>query len=187
VPYVSRGGPKLAHALDAFGVDPAGLVCADLGCSVGGFSDCLLQRGAARVYAVDTGYGVLDWKLRSDDRVVVMERTNALHLTLPEPVDLVTIDASWTRQARIVPVAAGLLRPGGRIVTLIKPHYEAARDLLEDGVLPDARHPEVLATVVAELTGLGFRVTGPVESPLRGGKGGNREHLLLVAGSAATA
>lgn len=181
MPYVSRGGRKLAHALDAFGVDPAGLVCADLGCSVGGFTDCLLQRGAARVYAVDTGYGVLDWKLRSDDRVVVMERTNALHAELPEPCGLVAIDASWTRQARIVPVAAGLLGPGGRIVTLVKPHYEAPRELLADGVLPDDRHPEVLAAVIAELRGLGFATTGPVESPLRGGKGGNREHLLLVA------
>jgi len=181
VPYVSRGGRKLAHALDAFGVDPSGRVCADLGCSVGGFTDCLLQRGAARVYAVDTGYGVLDWKLRSDDRVVVLERTNALHVELPEPCGLVTIDASWTRQGRIVPVAAGLLEPGGRIVTLVKPHYEAPRELLVDGVLPDDRHPEVLAAVIAELNGLGFTAAGPVESPLRGGKGGNREHLLLVA------
>lgn len=184
MPYVSRGGHKLAHALDAFGIDPAGLVCADLGCSVGGFTDCLLQRGAARVYAVDTGYGVLDWKLRSDDRVVVMERTNALHVTLPEPVDLVTIDASWTRQARIVPVAAGLLGPGGRIVTLVKPHYEASRDLLADGVLPDAHHAAVLAAVAAELGALGYTVSAPVASPLRGGKGGNREHLLLVAAPA---
>lgn len=180
MPYVSRGGMKLAHALDAFGVDPSGLVCADLGCSVGGFTDCLLQRGAARVYAVDTGYGVLDWKLRSDDRVVVMERTNALHTTLPEPCGLVSVDASWTRQAHILPVAAGLLGEGGRIVTLVKPHYEASRELLEGGVLPDARHPEVLAAVVGELEGLGFGIAGPVESPLRGGKAGNREHLLLV-------
>ena len=181
MPYVSRGGLKLEHALDVFGVDPTGLVCADLGCSTGGFSDCLLQRGAARVYAVDTGYGVLDWKLRSDDRVVVLERTNALHVELPEPCALIVIDASWTRQSRIVPVALGLLAPGGRVITLVKPHYEAPRDWLEGGVLPEARHPEVLAAVAAELEVPGCRIEGPEASPIRGGKGGNLEHLLLIS------
>lgn len=180
MPYVSRGGHKLEHALDAFAVDPTGRVCADLGCSVGGFTDCLLQRGAARVYAVDTGYGVLDWKLRSDDRVVVMERTNALHVELPEPCGLISIDASWTKQARIIPKALELLASDGEILTLVKPHYEAPRDWIVDGVLPDERHAEVLATVAAELADLGCKVEGPVESPLRGGKAGNREHLLRV-------
>lgn len=181
VPYVSRGGHKLAHALDHFGVDPTGLVCADLGCSTGGFTDCLLQRGAAVVYAVDTGYGVLDWKLRSDDRVTVMERTNALHVEIPRPVDLVVIDASWTKQQRIVPVALSLLAPGGRVITLVKPHYEAPRDWLDGGVLDESRHPEVLAAVVADLESLDCTVEGPTASPIRGGKGGNLEHLLLVA------
>src|SRR4051812_11330036 len=96
--FISRAGQKLDHALTAFGVGVGGLVCADLGSNTGGFVDCLLQRGASRVYAVDTGYGVLDWKLRKDPRVVVMERTNAMHVRLPEPVDLVTIDVAWTRQ-----------------------------------------------------------------------------------------
>src|SRR5271163_2045641 len=96
--FASRAGLKLDHALDAFELDVTGLVCADLGCSTGGFVDCLLQRGAAKVYAIDTGYGVLDWKLRKDQRVVVMERTNAMHATLPEPAALLTIDVAWTRQ-----------------------------------------------------------------------------------------
>lgn len=181
MPYVSRGGYKLAHALDEFGVDPTGMVCADLGCSVGGFTDCLVQRGAARVYAVDTGYGILDWKMRSDDRVVVMERTNALHVELPELCDFVSIDASWTRQIRIVPVAGALLAPGGCIISLIKPHYEADRDWLVGGVLPDDRHPEVLRRVIDEIVEMGYTIRGPVESPLRGGKAGNREHLLLLS------
>jgi 23S rRNA (cytidine1920-2'-O)/16S rRNA (cytidine1409-2'-O)-methyltransferase len=106
MPFVSRAGLKLDHALTAFAVDVTGLVCADLGCNAGGFTDCLLQRGAAKVYAVDTGYGALDWKLRKDPRVVVMERTNAMHVTLPEPVGFVCIDVAWTRQRRILP------RPG---------------------------------------------------------------------------
>jgi 23S rRNA (cytidine1920-2'-O)/16S rRNA (cytidine1409-2'-O)-methyltransferase len=181
MPYVSRGGDKLAFALDALGVDPRGRVCADLGCSTGGFTDVLLQRGAARVYAVDTGYGVLDWKLRRDARVVVLERTNALHVELPEPCGLVVIDAGWTRQGRIVPRALSLLGPGGEIVTLLKPHYEAPRDWLERGRLPEARHPEVLAAVLAELRALDVDVGEPLLSPVRGGKGGNREYLLRLA------
>src|ERR1700761_4113773 len=130
MPFVSRAGQKLDHALDAFGVGVAGLACADLGCNVGGFVDCLLQRGAAKVYAVDTGYGVLEWKLRKDPRVVVMERTNAMHVDLPEPVSLVTIDVAWTRQRNILPAAGRILsrEPGARVVTLIKPHYEADKD-----------------------------------------------------------
>src|SRR5437762_12897685 len=106
--FVSRAGQKLEHALTSFAIDVKGLTCADLGCSTGGFTDCLLQRGAAKVYAVDTGYGVLDWKLRKDARVVVMERTNAMHVMLPEPVDLVTIDVAGTRPRLILPDAARL-------------------------------------------------------------------------------
>src|SRR5687767_8878918 len=114
--YVSRGGLKLAAALDAFGIDPPGYVCADLGSNVGGFVDCLLQRGAKKVYAVDTGYGVLAYKLRIDPRVVVMERTNAMHVELPEVVDLITIDVAWTPQHRILPNAIRLSGLCGRIV-----------------------------------------------------------------------
>src|SRR3954464_2055528 len=103
--FVSRAGQKLEHALVKFSIDVTGWICADLGCNVGGFVDCLLQRGAAKVYAIDTGYGALDWKLRKDPRVVTMERTNAMHVSLPEQVDLVTIDVAWTRQNKILPSA----------------------------------------------------------------------------------
>lgn len=135
--FVSRAGQKLDHALTTFALDVAGFVCADLGCNVGGFTDCLLRRGASRVYAVDTGYGVLDYRLRKDPRVVVMERTNALHLHLPQPVQLVCIDVAWTRQHHILPAARQLLPPfeQGQIISLIKPHYEADARLLRGGVL----------------------------------------------------
>jgi 23S rRNA (cytidine1920-2'-O)/16S rRNA (cytidine1409-2'-O)-methyltransferase len=178
--YVSRGGLKLAHALEVFQLDPVDRICADLGCSTGGFTDVLLQNGASRVYSVDTGYGVLDWKLRSDDRVTVMERTNALHVELPEPVDLVVIDASWTRQSKIIPVALGLLPPGGEIVTLVKPHYEAPKAWLEKGVLPVERHPEVLAGVLEDIRAAGCVPGEPVLSPIAGGKGGNKEYLVRI-------
>ena len=136
--FVSRGGDKLDGALEAFGIDVRGAVAADLGANVGGFTDCLLQRGAGRVYAVDTGYGVLDWKLRQDGRVVVMERRNALHVSLPEPLDLVVIDAGWTPLGRIVPGAVALLGARGDVVALLKPEYEAEPFERERGVvLPD--------------------------------------------------
>jgi 23S rRNA (cytidine1920-2'-O)/16S rRNA (cytidine1409-2'-O)-methyltransferase len=131
--YVSRGGDKLQAALAAFDLDVRGWVCADFGCHVGGFTDCLLQHGAAKVYAVDTGYGTLAWKLRRDGRVVVMERTNALYAEPPEPVDLVTIDAGWTVQQRVIPVAQRWLRtdsagrPVGKVLSLLKPQYELAK------------------------------------------------------------
>src|SRR3954463_348007 len=116
--FVSRAGQKLEHALETFRLDVGGSVCADLGSNAGGFVDCLLQRGAVKVYAVDTGYGALEWKLRKDPRVVAMERTNAMHATLPEAVSFICIDVAWTRQKHILPAAARLLAPGGDIVTL---------------------------------------------------------------------
>ena len=174
--FVSRAGVKLAAALDAFGLDVSALVCADLGSHVGGFVDCLLQRGAARVYAVETGYGVLAWKLRKDERVEVRERTNALHVELPEPVDLVTIDVGWTRQAKILPHAASLTRAGGQAVSLVKPHYEADPADLEGGVLPDDLARRVVDKVLAEVPSWGWTVAGVVQSPLRG-HGGNTEYL----------
>lgn len=177
--FVSRGGEKLSAALAAFDVAPTAWVCADLGCNVGGFTDCLLQRGAARVYSVDTGYGELAWTLRRDDRVVVMERTNALHVTLPEPVKLVVIDVGWTRQHLILPVARSLLADDGVMITLIKPHYEAARSELRGGVLPDERIDGVLEEVTRRVTDIGMQWSAIMESPLRGQKG-NREFLALI-------
>ena len=121
---LDKKSDKLEAALAAFRLDVTGLVCADFGCHAGGFTDCLLRHGAERVYAVDTGYGVLDYRLRTDERVVVMERTNALHCEPPRPVDVVTIDMGWTRQRYAIPAALRWLAPGGRIVSLVKPHYE---------------------------------------------------------------
>jgi len=178
-PFVSRGGLKLDHALATFGLNVAGFCCADLGCSTGGFTDCLLQRGATKVFAVDTGYGVLDWKLRNDPRVIVLERTNALHVALPERVNLVVIDAGWTRQKHILPAARRLLTTAGAIVTLVKPHYEADQKLLRKGILPDGQLPITLCAVRNEIESMGFLVDREVASPIKGAKG-NTEHLYLL-------
>lgn len=177
--FVSRGGLKLDHALTAFAVDVAGLVCADLGCSTGGFTDCLLKRGAAKVYAVDTGYGVLDYTLRKDARVVVRERSNAMHVELPERVDFVTIDASWTRQHKLLPNVAKLLKPGGRVVTLVKPHYETDGKALRKGVLPAELVDGVVETVRERIVACGFIVDAITPSPILGGQG-NVEVLALL-------
>ena len=161
----------------------AGLTCADLGCSTGGFTDVLLRRGASRVYAVDTGYGVLDYRLRVDGRVVVMERTNALHVELPELMDLIVIDAGWTRQRKILPVASDLLKPDGRVVTLVKPHYEAAKDQLVGGVLRDEHRDDVLTATRADVQSAGFASDGETDSPIAGSRGksvGNVEVLWLL-------
>ena len=180
--FASRAGDKLQAALDAFGLDVGGWVCADFGCNVGGFTDCLLRRGAAKVYAVDTGYGELAWTLRQCDRVVVMERTNALHCDPPEPVDLVTIDVAWTPQERIVPAAMKWLKEGGRIVSLLKPHYELAKSAgrKPHGPLADGAGEEVCQAVCERLDALGTRCQAAMRSTLRG-KGGNVEFLLLLS------
>ena len=177
--FVSRGGDKLAAALDHFHLNPTGLVCADLGSHVGGFVDCLLSRGASRVYSVDTSYGTLAWELRRDARVVVIERQNAMHVELAEPVELVTIDVGWTPQVRILPNAARLLARAGRVITLIKPHYEAPKDLLVGGVLAENRIDTVVRDVCGGITSSGWSIEGTVESPIRG-HGGNVELLALL-------
>jgi 23S rRNA (cytidine1920-2'-O)/16S rRNA (cytidine1409-2'-O)-methyltransferase len=184
-PYVSRGGHKLAAALDAFGIDPAGRVCLDVGASTGGFTDLLLQRGAARVYALDVGRGQLAEALRGDPRVVSMERTNARTLTaatLPEPVDLATIDVSFISLAKVLGPVASTLAPGGAIVALVKPQFEAGKGRTDRGVVRDpVIHREVLERVVAEATadvGLGARAV--TASPILGPQG-NREFLVHLA------
>jgi len=181
-PYVSRGGYKLAAGLDAFGVEPAGWVCADLGASTGGFTDVLLQRSAARVYAVDVGYGQLHWRLRNDPRVVVMERTNARYLqSLPEPVQLAVIDASFISLRLLLPAAQRVLAPGGQIIALIKPQFEAGRERVgKGGVVRDERvHRQVLREVVAWAAAHDLGPQGLLPSPIRGPKG-NREFLLWM-------
>jgi 23S rRNA (cytidine1920-2'-O)/16S rRNA (cytidine1409-2'-O)-methyltransferase len=179
MPFVSRAGEKLDHALNAFALDVTGLTCADLGSNVGGFVDCLLQRGATRVYAVETGYGVVDWKLRKDPRVVVMERTNAMHVTLPEPVGIVTIDVAWTKQKHILPAARRLVSEEGRVVTLVKPHYEADPALLQKGILPADAVDEVVSAVRQAVGAAGFEWVSDVRSPIKGAKG-NTEVLALL-------
>ena len=178
--YVSRGGTKLAHALESFDLSPKDSVCADLGSSTGGFVDCLLQHGATKVFAVERGYGVLAYRLREDPRVMVMERRDALHIRLPEPVKLVTIDTGWTRQIRILPIARRLLVEGGHIISLVKPHYEAEQAELRGGVLPDERLEDVLAGVRNILTETGLRLIRETQSPIRG-RGGNQEYLWLLS------
>ena len=169
--FVSRAGQKLDHALEAFQIDVAGKVCGDLGSNTGGFVDCLLQRGAAKVYAIDTGYGALEWKLRKDGRVVVMERTNAMHAVLPEPVGIVTIDVAWTKQRHILPAARRMIASGGHVVSLIKPHYEAAPGQLRQGVLPEELVDEVVKLVGLHVCDAGFELLGVTRSPIKGAKG----------------
>lgn len=187
--FVSRGGFKLAHALREFGVKPTGWVCADLGCSTGGFTDCLLQNGAARVYSVDTAYGVLAYTLRTDPRVKTLERTNALHAEPSDKVDLVVMDVSWTPMRHAIPAALRWLRddaPGG-VIALVKPHYErSSKDKHARGILSDDEAAAVTETVIAELcAAFPVRLLGKTPSPIKGGGGkhkeGNPEWLVMLA------
>lgn len=179
--YAGRGGEKLASALDAFSLSVEGLICADFGSATGGFCDCLLRRGATKVHSVDTCYGQLDWKVRTDPRVVIHERTNALHAEPPEKVDLVTIDVAWTPQRLIIPAATRWLRPGGRIVSLLKPLYEL-RKLQRHRpprTLEDERSRDICREVLEGLEATAEHVRAVATSGLRG-KGGNQEFFLLL-------
>ena len=174
--YVSRGGEKLEAALDGFNLDVAGNICADLGASTGGFTDCLLQHGVARVYAIDVGKGILHWKLRQDPRVVVMEGTNARFVVqLPEPVQIITVDASFISLKVLLPVLRGWFPPqGGGVVALIKPQFEAGRSQVArgEGVIRDPSiHYQVLMDVLNSAQQEGYGVNGLVRSPLLGPKG----------------
>ncbi|OGF31762.1 hypothetical protein A2533_01670 [Candidatus Falkowbacteria bacterium RIFOXYD2_FULL_35_9] len=178
--FVSRAGAKLEHALKEFNIDVKDLVCVDLGSSTGGFTDCLLRNGAKKVYAVEKGYGVLEWKLRQDERVVVMERQNALFVELPEKVDVAVIDCGWTKQKLILPKALDLIKDGGGIISLLKPHYEADRSELYKGKVKEADVEKVRDRVIAELKQQGIEIEKFIESPITGSKGGNLEYLLLI-------
>ena len=181
--FVSRGGEKLDHALSTFGLDVRGLIAADFGASTGGFTDCLLQRGVARVYSIDVGYGQLASRLRADPRVVVIERTNVRHLrSLPERVALVTIDVSFIGLSLVLPTARNLLDDGGRIVALVKPQFEAGRgEVGRGGVVRDPlTHRRVLEKLFATAGERGLEVTGLTASPLRG-PAGNIEFLAALA------
>ncbi len=184
-PWVSRGGLKLVGGLDHFGVDPAGLICLDVGASTGGFTDVLLDRGAARVYAVDVGYGQLAHKLRTDQRVTVLERTNARHLTsghVPEPVDLIVCDASFIGLRTLLPAPLALAAPGAWLIALVKPQFEVGKERVgKGGVVRDpALHSEVCATIGGWLDDLpGWTARGIAESPITGPEG-NREFLIAA-------
>ncbi|MFQ5483125.1 MAG: TlyA family RNA methyltransferase, partial [Nitrospinaceae bacterium] len=183
-PYVSRGGLKLEHALAALGVDPAGRQVLDAGASTGGFTDCLLQHGAARVFAVDVGYGQLDWKLRTDPRVTVIDRQNARHLTLSvlgeKPLDLAVIDVSFISVTRILPTVFSLLKPEGSALALVKPQFEVGKDEVEHkGVIKNPeKHLKAVRSVAAGVHASGWEVCAATPSPLLGPKG-NREFFIL--------
>lgn len=185
--FISRGGEKLDHALDAFEIDVSGQTCADFGASTGGFTDCLLQRGARRVYAIDVGYGQLDQRIRDDERVVVQERVNARYIeSLPEPIDLVVIDVSFISLSLILPVAKRVLTEHGQCVPLVKPQFEAGRDDVgKGGVVRDpVIHRRVLVKSAETAIENGFAIRGVTKSPIVG-PAGNIEFLMhLVSGGA---
>lgn len=175
-PYVSRGGLKLEKALRDFGVDPTGYVCSDSGASTGGFTDCLLQQGAAKVFAIDVGYGQLAWKIRQDPRVVCMERTNIRYVQpedLGEPLDLSVVDVSFISLKIVLPAIARLLKPTGQVLCLIKPQFEAGKEKVgKKGVVRDpAVHQEVLEHFVALADELGFTIRNLTFSPVKGPEG----------------
>lgn len=169
--FVSRAGLKLEAAIETFGINPAGMIAADLGANVGGFTDCLLQHGATKVYSVDTAYGVIAWTLRKDPRVVVIDRTNALHVQLPEKPQIIAIDVGWTRQDKILPHAQTLLAQGGTILSLIKPHYESEQAKKQKGVLTPEESVAVLNQTADLITQMGWTIHGIVKSPIEGQKG----------------
>ncbi len=182
IPYVSRGGLKLEKGLDAFGIEPGGRVAIDVGASTGGFTDCLLQRGALRVYAVDVGYGQLAWKLREDPRVISMERTNIRNLApedLPERPDLAVIDASFISLEKVLPSTLALLAPKAEIIALIKPQFEVGKgEVGKGGVVRDPqKQAQAVENVRERACALGCTVLGVTESPILGPKG-NREFLI---------
>ena len=175
-PYVSRGGLKLEKALRDFGVDPTGFVCSDSGASTGGFTDCLLQQGASKVFAIDVGYGQLDWKIRNDPRVVVMERTNIRYVTpadLGEPLDLSVVDVSFISLKIVLPAIRELLKPTGQVLCLIKPQFEAGKEKVgKKGVVRDpAVHKEVLESFISLADSLHFTIRNLTFSPVKGPEG----------------
>ena len=184
LPYVSRGGLKLEKAIEAFDINLAGMICMDIGASTGGFTDCMLQNGASKVYAVDVGYGQFDWGLRNDERVVCMEKTNIRYVTpddIDDVLDFASCDVSFISLSKVLPAAYELLKSDGRMVTLIKPQFEAGKDKVgKKGVVRDATvHIEVIENVYACVKELGFAVKGIDYSPIKGPEG-NIEYLMYL-------
>lgn len=184
IPYVSRGGLKLEAALDAFGIDPSGMTAMDIGCSTGGFTDCLLKKNARKVYAIDVGYGQFDWTLRRDSRVELHEKTNIRHIekdAIPELMDLIVIDVSFISLLLVLPKAVEFLKDEGIIIALVKPQFEVGKGEVGKGgiVRDDRKRLEAVERVKTGSEGLGLFVRGMIESPLRGQKG-NIEYLMLL-------
>ena len=184
MPYVSRGGFKLEKAMQLFPIDLQGKVCMDIGASTGGFTDCMLQNGAAKVYSVDVGYGQLAWKLRTDERVVNLERTNIRYITeeqIPQPVDFMSVDVSFISLRLVLPAVQPFLKADGAVVALIKPQFEAGREKVgKKGVVRDPKvHKEVIQTIYDFVLELGWIPTGLTYSPIRGPEG-NIEYLLYI-------
>lgn len=183
-PFVSRGGYKLQGGLDYFALDPTGLICADIGASSGGFTDCLLQYGAQKVYAVDVAYGMLDWKLRQDERVVVIERFNARNISkkqIPKPIDMAVIDAAFISLTKLIPPLLPLFSRKQAILCLIKPQFELPRDLIPKGgvVINPEHHQLAIDKIQGFVTDSGLEIRGITPSPILGPKG-NREFLILI-------
>jgi 23S rRNA (cytidine1920-2'-O)/16S rRNA (cytidine1409-2'-O)-methyltransferase len=181
--FVSRGGVKLAHALEEFDLNVRGFICLDVGASTGGFTDCLLQNGASKIYAVDVGYGQLAWKLKEDPRVIVVERQNIRYIDadkLPEPFDLIVIDVSFISLELVLPVVVPFLKQNGKIISLVKPQFEVGKELVgKGGIVKDpASHKLALAKVMGAAKSLDLSHYGTVESPIEGAKG-NKEFLVL--------
>lgn len=178
--YISRAGIKLEEALRHYGVEVRNKVCMDVGAATGGFTDCLLQAGASQVYAVETGYGVLDWKLRNDPRVVVKERSNILYnLDIPRDIDVAVVDTSWTKLKLAVPATSRFVKPRGIILALIKPQYEIDKRLLIKGIVPEEELAKLLEEIKTQMQNLGFSISEVIDSPIKG-MGGNREFWIKL-------
>lgn len=178
--FVSRAGHKLQHALSEFKLSIRDLICADFGCNLGGFTDCLLQNGARMIYSVDTSKNCLEWNLRNNPKVIVLEKTNAMHVELPEKVDLISSDVAWTKQDKILPSIYKNLKDGGLAITLIKPHYEAERIELHKGKVKEEFLEEIIERIKLKFEENNFTLLNLTESPITGRYGKNTEYLALL-------
>jgi len=178
--FVSRAGLKLQHALEKFKLNTNGLVCADFGCNLGGFTDCLLQNGAEKIYSVDTSKNCLEWKLRNNPKITVLEQTNAMHVELPEKMDLIVSDVAWTKQEKILPNIKANLKSSGLAITLIKPHYEANREELHKGKVNEEDLDNILERMDHVFQDNNFELISITKSPITGRSGKNTEYLALL-------
>jgi 23S rRNA (cytidine1920-2'-O)/16S rRNA (cytidine1409-2'-O)-methyltransferase len=178
--FVSRAGHKLQHALSEFKLNIKDIICADFGCNLGGFTDCLLQNGTKMIYSVDTSKNCLEWNLRNNPKVIVLEKTNAMHVELPEKVDLISSDVAWTKQDKILPSIYKNLKDGGLAITLIKPHYEAVRTELHKGKVKEEFLEEIIERIKLKFEENNFTLLNLTESPITGRSGKNTEYLALI-------